>query len=118
MKQTKAEINELKRTAADAIGRIAKELGKHRDAPGDEQRYRAVLEAWGQVSHLPLTRSWLQMEIARYLDFESRESVWRIIKSYQLIQNGEPDRKSMGGYYRTWQRILDGEAEGKPTPNA
>ncbi len=111
MKQTKTEIQDLKRTAADLIGRIAKKLGAHRDTPGDEQRYRAVLEAWAAVSHFPLTRSWLHMEIARYFDFESRESVWRIVKSYELICNGEPDRKSMGGYYRTWQIIL---SKGEP----
>lgn len=111
MRQTKTEIQELKRKAADTICGIAKELGRHRDTPGDERRYRAVLDAWNQVRHYPLTRSWLHMEIARHLDFESRESVWRIIKSYQLIQEGEPDRKSMGGYYRTWQRILNAKEE-------
>lgn len=103
---SRSEVIEIKHKVHDIISVISDHLKERGENPSKEERYRAVLDAWNSINHFPISRRYLYIEIARGFDFETHETVWRIIESYKMITTGQPDRNSLAGYYRTWEKIL------------
>lgn len=93
------------RNATDLVMAIAASLGSERDKRSSEARYRAVVDAWNAVRHIPISNRILRTVIARAFGFDSQESVWRIVSAHEERTTGKAQRKSLGGYDKTWERI-------------
>lgn len=91
--------------ATNLVMAIAATLGSERDKRSSEARYRAVVDAWNAVRHIPISNRILRTVIARAFGFDSQESVWRIVSAHEERTTGKAQRKGLGGYDKTWERI-------------